>query len=396
MTLLRPPVDWLRRRPTVADALLAGMLTAVALVALLVRPDSDVDWRELDALGVLLTIGALAPLAWRRRSPAPVFAINLLCAAAFAAAPYGNGVEGFGVLLALYTLAAHCPPRRSLLGLLAAMIAVVIVFLRYPGDIGIGDIAGNAVVFVTAWALGNNLRTRRAYTAELEDRAARLERERAAQTLVAVTSERRRIARELHDVVAHNVSVMVVQAGAARRMLARDPETARTAIEAVEATGRTAMTEMRRLVDVLREDNEPAGDLEPQPGVDQVPVLVEAIRGAGLPVDLVVEGDVRPLPPGVDLSAYRIVQEALTNSLKHAGRARARVVLHYGEEVLDVRVDDDGRGPALDSGSSEHSGHGLLGMRERIALFGGQLAAGPRRGGGYEVVARLPFERKSA
>ena len=396
MSSLRSPVDGLRRHPAAADALLAGLLTAVAFVTLAVRPDSDLAWRDLDVFAVLLTAGALVPLAWRRRHPAPVFVVTLVCALTFAAVPYGNGAESFGVLIGLYTLAAHCPPRRSLLGLLAALIAVAIVMLRYPGDVGPAELVGNAVVFVTAWALGNNLRTRRAYTAELEERAAGLERERAAQTLVAVTTERRRIARELHDVVAHNVSVMVVQAGAARRMVDRDPAAACAAIEAVEATGRAAMTEMRRLVDVLREDNEPSGELVPQPGVDQVPVLIEAIRGAGLPVELVVEGEPRSLPPGLDLSAYRIVQEALTNTLKHAGRATARVLLRYGDEGLDVYVDDNGRGPSLAADASEHAGHGLLGMRERIALFGGQLAAGPRRGGGYQVVARLPFERKTA
>jgi signal transduction histidine kinase len=207
-----------------------------------------------------------------------------------------------------------------------------------------------------------------------------------------VADERARIARELHDVVAHNVSVMVVQAGAARRTIERDPDRAREALTSVEATGRQALDEMRRLLGVLRTEDEATELRAPQPSVSHLDELVAHVREAGLPVDLVVEGEPRPLMSGVDMSAFRIVQEALTNSLKHAGPAHARVRLRYGEHDLCLEVVDDGRGLAADAPASNGGGHGLVGMRERVALFGGELQAGPRTGGGYVVSARIPLE----
>jgi signal transduction histidine kinase len=206
-----------------------------------------------------------------------------------------------------------------------------------------------------------------------------------------VSEERSRIARELHDVIAHAVSVMVVQAGAARRVAVARPEQARDAMTSIESTGRQALGEMRRLVGVLRDNDEPT-TLDPQPRLLDVPALVEQAREAGLQVRLEVEGEPRPLPAGVDLSAYRIVQEALTNVRKHAGPASVEVAVRYGPHALHIEVCDDGRGAPVEAVSNGHRGQGLIGMRERVALYGGRLDVGPRPQGGFRVLADLPLE----
>jgi signal transduction histidine kinase len=248
----------------------------------------------------------------------------------------------------------------------------------------------NFVIFAAAWILGDNLRNRRAYLAELEERAARLERDREVEARRAVQRERGRIARELHDVVAHTMSVMVVQAGAARRVMRKRPDDAEDALVAIEDAGRQGLAEMRRLLGVLRHEDERNLTLAPQPSLQYVDELVARSVEAGVNVELEIEGAPRPLPAGVDLSAYRIVQEALTNVLKHAGgAARACVQVRYRPESVEVEVFDDGRGVAADP-ASNGEGHGLVGMRERVALFGGELRVGPRRGGGFSVKARLP------
>jgi signal transduction histidine kinase len=239
---------------------------------------------------------------------------------------------------------------------------------------------------------GEAVRTRRAHARALEERAALLERERDEKARRAVEAERQRIARELHDVIAHNVSVMVVQAGAGRRIAEERPQETVELLRSIEATGRQALGEMRRLLGVLRQERVSEGEREPQPGMDGLARLLDQVRDAGLPVELAVEGRPRRLAPGVDLSAYRIVQEALTNTLKHAGPAAAQVRVCYTDDVLEIRVKDDGRGSSLESGNGRSPGQGLVGMRERVALFGGELKAGPKTGGGYEVVATLPID----
>jgi signal transduction histidine kinase len=215
---------------------------------------------------------------------------------------------------------------------------------------------------------------------------AALERERDANTRVAAAEERARIARELHDVLSHSVSVMVVQAGAERMALGSGRAPPAEALEAIEKTGRQALAEMRRLLGLLRTGDEPP-DHEPQPTVAELDRLASQVREAGLPVELVIQGEPVSLPPGVAVSAYRIVQEALTNVMKHAGPASARVVVRYAAHELELEVADDGRG----SSNSDGAGHGLVGMRERVALYGGHLDAGSRNGGGFVVRARLPL-----
>jgi signal transduction histidine kinase len=224
--------------------------------------------------------------------------------------------------------------------------------------------------------------------AQLEERAAFLEREREETERAAVAEERRRIARELHDVIAHSITLMTVQAGAARLVLAEDPELARESVVSVEETGRHALAELRRLLGILRPD-EGEASLVPQPGLARVDDLIALARRAGLPVELTVEGEPRVLPPGVDLTAYRIVQEALTNAHKHAGPAHAHVLLHYESEAVELEVTNDGR---ISPNGDDSVGLGLVGMRERVALYDGTFEAGPRAGGGYAVRARLPVE----
>jgi signal transduction histidine kinase len=329
---------------------------------------------------------AVLSLAFRRRAPlASAFVLAAGLTAEWLA--FGSP-EGFGVFVTLvlagYSVAANTTRVRALVGLGALAVAAAVWTLRDPTQTtvhahvsGLGWMLPVAI----AWLLG-------AYMRELRERATRAEREREERAAAAAASERARIARELHDIVAHNVSVMVVQAEAADEMLERDkPERARTPIRTIEETGRSALTDMRRLLGLLREtDTQPA--LGPQPGIANLELLLVKMREAGLPVELEVEGEPEPLPPGVDLSAYRIVQEALTNALKHAGPARARVLVRFAGGALELEVINDG---VVANGAGADGGHGLVGMRERVALFGGELQAGPDPEGGFRVRARLPL-----
>jgi signal transduction histidine kinase len=243
-------------------------------------------------------------------------------------------------------------------------------------------------IFAAAWALGDNLRTRRAYLAELEARAERLEREQEETARRAVAEEQARIARELHDVISHNVSVMVIQAAAGGDVFATRPDRAREALGSIESTGRDALVELRRLLGVVRpaSDDDVGAGFEPQPGLARLPELIEHVTAAGLSVELTVAGEPRGLPAGVDLSAYRIVQEALTNTLKHAHAANARVMIRYADASLELEVIDDGSSAGIAG-----RGRGIIGMHERTALLGGELSAGPRPSGGFGVRATMPL-----
>jgi signal transduction histidine kinase len=275
---------------------------------------------------------------------------------------------------------------------LAAVLAAAAVWeIRDPAQTSLKHHVQAAMWLSPAligWLLGAYLRTRRLYVVELQERAERAERQREEQAAAAVASERARIARELHDIVAHNVSVMVVQAEAADEMLDRDEiGRVRAPVQRIQETGRSALTDMRRLLGLLRDADTQAA-LAPQPGIANLELLLAKMRDAGLQVDLRVDGTPTPLSPGVDLSAYRIVQEALTNALKHAGAVRVRVGVRYAGGALELEVSDDGTG----GGQANGGGHGLVGMRERVALFGGELDAGPGPEGGFRVRARLPLE----
>jgi len=377
-----------------ADVGLALTLAALALFT------AANDHYRLDAVSVPLLMLQTLPIAWRRRNPMRILLITGSAITVYGLLGYlganGTGDSGgaYGVVVAFYTVAAHEPRRRAMV---AAAITAGCVLLSFAAYAAFDSISGWTATlgltyasFGLAWLIGDNLRVRRAYTRQLEERAAELEHEREEKAAQAVTEERARIARELHDVVAHYVSVMVVQAAAARRVADKDPAAARGALEAVEMAGRTALAEMRRMLEVLRADDQGMG---PQPGLGEVERLIQQVRDAGLPVDLSIEGTVCCLPAGMDLAAYRIVQEALTNTVKHGGRATARVAIRYGSETLEIEVVDDGRGAAAPLlAEADGGGHGLIGMKERVGLFGGTLEAGPVLTGGYRVFARMPIE----
>jgi signal transduction histidine kinase len=335
---------------------------------------------------------AAVALVWRRRDP---LAAVLVATAAVSAEWLAFGSpEGFGVFTILvvagYSVAAHEDRRRALIGLAAVLAAGAVWIMRDPMVRTVGRSLGGTIWMAPAvigWLLGAYLRTRRLYLVELQERAERAEVERDERAAAAVASERARIARELHDIVAHNVSVMVVQAEAADEMLDRDQAgRARAPVQRIQETGRSALSDMRRLLGLLREvDADPV--LTPQPGIANLELLLAKTRDAGLPVELRVQGTPEPLPPGIDLSAFRIVQEALTNTLKYAGPARACVDVRYTPGALELEVSDDG----IAGAGNGDVGHGLVGMRERVALFGGELDAGPAPDGGFRVRARLPL-----
>jgi signal transduction histidine kinase len=278
--------------------------------------------------------------------------------------------------------------RWSVAGLAAAVAAISVVAVD-ADDFVWGDIFFPCTFATMFWLAGRAVRSRSRLTAELHEAAVRLAEQREADAEAAVADERRRIAREMHDVVAHSVSTMVIQAGGARRILGRDPARAVEAAELIERAGRDALKEMRHLLGVLHA-GEDLAELAPQPTLQGLEALAERSRAAGLPVTLRVEGERRELPSGLDLAAYRVVQEALTNALKHGGGS-ADVLVRFTDDELRLEIADAGadasRAPRV-----EGSGHGLVGMRERVRVFGGELHAGPRDGGGYRVVARLPLQ----
>jgi signal transduction histidine kinase len=371
------------------DGLLGLLIAVVSLPG--VMPEIEASRRDPDLWSVGLILLMTLPIAYRRIHPDVVMMTTGFATIAYYALGYPDTLASLGTLIALYSVAAHGNRKLAVQALIGTVIGLSIsVLVAGAEDFTMQILISNYIIYGTAWVIGDNVRTRRAYTLELEARASRLERERETRSREAVIDERRRIAREMHDVVAHNVSVMVVQAGAARKILDASPDDARDALSSIETTGRQALTEMRRLTGVLRSGKD--NDKTPQPGLGHLEKLVEQTREAGLPVEVVVEGLPYELPQGADLSAFRIVQEALTNSLKHAGPSHAVVLLKYFPSKLEVRVTDDGHGAAGRLGNGSLSGHGLIGMRERVAMFGGDLKTGPLPGGGYEVQATLPLE----
>jgi signal transduction histidine kinase len=347
--------------------------------------------RGILALGYALALVHTLPLAARRRFPGAVLALGVASGLAVAALGLSPIVLGVAILVAVYSVAAYGTRWVSLAGLAAAELGSVAVQLT-PGRFQAPTVVSNALVIGAAWLLGYFVGVRRAYTARLEERTAELEQAREELARRAVTKERLRLARELHDVVAHAMSVIAVQSGVGAHVASTQPEEAAKALSAIEATSRAALEELRRLLGVLRQDSEPQGDLTPVPGLADLDSLLAEVAKAGLGVRLRVEGTPSPLPAGVDLSAYRIVQEALTNVVKHAGPARAQVRIRYRDQEVTVEVTDDGRGVGALAGDGRAGvGHGLIGMRERVAAFDGDLDAGPRPGGGFRVAARLPL-----
>jgi signal transduction histidine kinase len=335
---------------------------------------------------VALTLLATLPIALRRRFPLLVFAVTLT--AALVMDVRYNSFQFAGAVVALYTVAAYVG-RPGSIGI-GVGTALALPITRFDEDtIGFAKIVSTYVIFAVAWVVGDRIGARRTYLGELEQRAVMHEREREEHARRAAAEEQARIARELHDIIAHNVSVMTVQAAAAGDAFETQPGRAREALGSIESTGREALAELRRLLGSVRPGDGP-GAFAPQPGLARLDELIEQVRSTGLTVELTVEGSPRELPPSVDLSAYRIVQEALTNTLKHADASHATVLVRYGPGTLDVEVVDDGRGAAADGAER---GHGIIGMRERAVLFGGELRAGPAPGRGFSVHARIPLEQ---
>ena len=383
---------WLQRHPTHVDGVLAGFLVVFGLFSV---PGSALVW-------VIAPVLIGMPIVVRRRYPAEVFWTVIAIGAFQVCTPSFIRPSDLAVPLALYGLAAYRPRRQSLVGLGVCLFGALAALIRSSASLGDHPGVGNPSIvdlafflallcspMVIAWIAGDSMQYRRSYYVDLEEKALRLERERDQQAQIAAATERARIARELHDVVAHNVSVMVVQAEGAAYAMDTSPETTRKALGAIADTGRTALAEMRRLLGVLRAQDGEA-ERAPQPGIDQLEDLLDQVKSTGVTVEFTVEGVPVELPQGVALAAYRIVQESLTNARKHGGPAiSACVAMRYSEHELRLSVQDDGRGAAA---PTDGQGNGLTGMRERVAMFGGEFSAGPVPTGGFRVEAALPYE----
>jgi signal transduction histidine kinase len=373
-----------RLAPPPLDALIALALVIAAELEAALEPVSVARW--VDGLVVL---GFTVPLAWRRRAPLAVLAIAVVTVVAYGEVEDAGSHQTLILALALasFTAGYELAPRRAWIA--PVMIVVADLFAMVVLGQDGGDFVFVLVIYVGPWVLAQALRGRGERADALAARADQLESERERVEAAAVEAERARIARELHDVVSHSISVIAVQSQAIRRRLGPEQEREAADLAGVETTARQAMAEMRRLLGVLRSDGERL-PLAPNPGLGQLPRLVEQVRGSGLEVDVTVVGEPLLLPPGVDLAAYRIVQEALTNAIKHARTQRATVEIRYDAGTIALVVTDDGAGPAANG----NGGHGLLGMRERVTIYGGTLEVGPVDDGpGFRVHAVLPVQR---
>jgi signal transduction histidine kinase len=384
---------WVGLDCVLAAVLLAGTVASIAVG----HETSSVTGSGWDALRYAAAVLACVPLPLRRRWPALVLALTALGDAALVALSV-RGPAQITVAFAIYTVAATSTGRLSP-RIVGAVVAIVLLgALVAAGGPEWGTVIGGPAVVLLGWIAGENTRARRTYAAGLAERAAEREREREERVRQAATDERVRIARELHDVVAHSMSLIAVRAGAARMVIDEQPDEARAALSIIETTSRRALREMRRLVGVLRQPDDTAhAALEPAPGLVLLAELVRQAAQAGVHVEVDVTGDVRALPEGVDVSAYRIIQEALTNVVRHVGPTNAHLRVNYLHDEVEIELIDEGTpnpGRTIPSELRNGSGHGLVGMRERVALYGGELVTGPT-GNGYRVLARLPVDEEA-
>ena len=363
--------QWISRRPLLTDVALVALLLFLSIGGLVHSGSSHL------AVGVVLSICGTLPLLWRRQQPLPVLAVVSVFALAMIATDTWK--FPFQLAVALYTLGAAREGRNARLAS-AASVAAVTVALPLASNLQFGDVAARVVFLAAAFLLGDSLGSRRAYIREIEQKAARLEHERETELRRAAAEEQARIARELHDVVAHALSVIVVQAAAAADAFKSDPRLVQEPIQAVEGAARTALADLRRVLGILQHE----GGYAPQPGLGSLDELLEQVRATGLVVELDVRGTAQRVPAPIDLSAYRIIQEALTNTLKHAHAKHAQVRIRYGDP-LQIEIRDDGHGA-----NGNASGSGVVGMRERVALLGGTIETASLPGGGYRIAAAIP------
>ena len=371
---------WWRSLPAfVVDGVLAAAVLAVSLIEVNANGSDDATrWQ------IALLVGMSVPVVVRRRLPIAAWLMAGVLGTIYGAAEFPDPRLPYGPLIVLYTVAAYTSARIAVWAGVVTLAAVAAGMIIDPGD-DVLDWLVSLLLVTTTWLIGNNVRTQRAYAEEMGARAARLERERQAEAERAVAEERLRLAREFHDVAAHHVSVIALHAEAGQSQLPSDPAGADQSFAIIGRVARTTLSELRRVVGVFREQGE--APLVPQPGLRQLPALVHEVERAGVPVTLRVSGAPRPLVDAVDAAAYRIVQEALTNVLRHAGPATAAVDVIYDADAVLLEVVDDGAAP---DGNPEGEGHGLIGMRERATALGGSLTATARPNGGFAVTARLP------
>jgi signal transduction histidine kinase len=374
----------------VQDGVLAVVMLTLSIISIVTRgPD---DPRSGLWAYVIVVVGVSA-LTWRRIHALGAMVVAVGAAVALSSLGMGDAGLPFVAVIAFYSVAAYARRRTRLVAFLLLGVGFVVLLLSHSSGFDKVDLFQNALLFSIAWIIGEAVRARGERLANALERAQRLERERDADARQAVSSERLRIAQELHDVVAHAMSVIAVQSGMGAHVIDTQPGEAKKALQAIETTSRSALDELRRMLGVLREEGDSGGALAPAPRADDVNTLIETIRAAGVPVELHWDGltaDVMP-PDSVLLNRYRILQEALTNVLKHAGTASVVVTIVERIGETSIEVVDDGRGLAAPKVPGAPGGHGLVGMRERVALFGGTLEAGPRPGGGFRVFARLKW-----
>ncbi|AHH95005.1 two-component system sensor kinase [Kutzneria albida DSM 43870] len=374
--------------PVVQDVVLALVLLAITIGY--AYNSHNPGFVGFDPLAIVLTSLTILPVAVRRLAPVSSMAVVGLAMLACSFSGYIDALVDVGLLLTMYTVAAQCAPRRAKICAASSFLVLILVASQVTSFHVLADVLIAAVLTTAAYAFGwgrRKLTERNEQLALLTEQLRHEHEDRAAR---AVTEERVRIARELHDVVAHHMSVVSVQAGLARYVFESDPVTARAALGTIADTSSEALTEMRRLLNVLRVGADEGGDYAPAPGLGRLTELAERVRAAGVPVEVRTFGAARPLPPGLDQCAYRVVQESLTNVLKHARPARASVDLDYGRTEFTLRVRDDGAVRAPDA-AGEQRGQGIAGMLERAKLYGGKLSAGAAPGGGFVVTLTLPL-----
>jgi signal transduction histidine kinase len=379
---------WGGRLPVwVLDAALAAVLMAPVIVSVVTVPENGAGYKPINAGGIVLAITVVVSMAWRRTFPWQVFLVQTVCIIMFAAADYNLGALPVVTVISSYTVGGYCRPRQ--IAVIAIILVASLTGLWIVGipDFTAGDVISNVALYGAALGVGWAVQSRRLRLEAAEERAELLEREQNEERARAVAQERLHIAQELHDVMAHSMSVIAVQAGAGMHVVDQDPAEAKRALENISATSRSTLAELRRLLGVLRDDD--GADYAPAPSLADIDHLAREVTDAGVPVEIQADGPL-DVPAGVGFTGYRVVQEALTNVLKHAGPSRAWVRLADRDGTLRIEVRDDGRGV---NGRAPGTGHGLVGMRERVAVYGGTLDAGPIPGGGYLLVADLPYGR---